>query len=242
MGANAMPGRLLPLARRAGRPVCVMVPGAGGGLAPYLRLASFLGRSYNVYAVRAAGLVPDEAPEAAVPEMADSVLRALEPDGLVPDVVFGWSMGGTVAWEICATLAERGHRPDLVLVDCSPFRLPPDPERDDAILDVIVGMLGPRPEQGTLTRVTDTFRAHVEALTGFDTRRTYDGRVQLLVCSGESDLTDRESALDRWRSLAPDLHLGTVDADHFRVFDPEHLPQLSRSVGEFLGMELGVAG
>jgi len=240
--SSPRPGRLFPISRRKGRPACVMVPGAGGGLVPYLRLGAFLGQTYNVYAVRAAGIVPDEAPEASVPEMADGVLRALEPDGLVPEVVFGWSLGGTVAWEVCATLAERGQHPALVMVDCSPFRLPPDPQRDNEIRDVIVGMLGPRPDEATVARVTRTFRAHVGALADFEPRRTYAGRVLLLVCTGASDLVDRAAAITRWQALAPELRTETLAADHFRVFDPEHLPQLSESIGGFLGMELGVAG
>jgi thioesterase domain-containing protein len=232
--------RLFPIARRGNRPACVMVPGAGGGLVPYLRLGAFLGKTYDVYAVRAAGLVPDEEPEYSVPEMAEGVLRALEPGGLVPEVVFGWSMGGLVAYEVSATLAERGHRPDLVMVDCSPFRLPPDPERDAATREVIVGMLGPRPDAETLERVTRTFHAHIGALIDHEAHRGFGGRVQLLICTGLSDLSDRDAAVAHWRALAPDLQTADLDTDHFRVFDAEHLPQLSSSIGEFLGMGLGV--
>lgn len=241
MTAQAL-GRLIPIARRNGRPSCVMVPGAGGGIVPYLRLGAFLGREYDVYAVRAAGLVPDEAPETSVPEMADGVLRALEPGGLVPDVLFGWSMGGTIAWEVCATLAERGHYPDLVLVDCTPFRRIGDPARDGEIRDVIVDMLGPRPDGPTLARVTSTFQAHLGALASFETERRYAGRVLLLVCTGQSDLEDREAAVARWRALAPRLRTRTLAADHFRVFDPEHLAQLTSTIGEFLDLPAEVAG
>jgi thioesterase domain-containing protein len=216
-----------------------MVPGAGGGLVPYLKLGGQLGEVYNVYAVRAAGLVPGEDPEASVPEMADGVLRALEPEGLVPDLVFGWSMGGTIAWEVCATLAERGHNPDLVIVDCSPFRRATDPVRDDEVRDVIVQMLGPRPDAQTLERVTHTFQVHVEALVAFDIQRRYDGRVLLLICSGESDIADRVAATRRWRDLAPNLRVGTLAADHFRVFDPEHLPELTTGIWNFLGTPRG---
>ena len=54
--APATPGRLFPISRRGIRPVCVLIPGAGGGLVPYLRLGGYLGQVYNVYTVRAAGL------------------------------------------------------------------------------------------------------------------------------------------------------------------------------------------
>jgi thioesterase domain-containing protein len=232
----AVPGRLIPIVRRKDRPTCVMVPGAGGGLIPYLRLGAYLGTAYNVHAVRAAGLVPGEEPERSIPEMADGVLRALESQALVPDVVFGWSMGGTIAWEVCAAFAARGHHPDLVIVDTSPFRRVSDPAGDGEVRDIIVEMLGPRPDEQTLQRVTRTFEAHVGALDRFDTTVRYEGRVLLLLCSGRSDLGDREVAEARWRALAPRLSTGTLDTDHFRVFDPEHLPQLTAAVGGFLGL------
>jgi thioesterase domain-containing protein len=234
------PGRLFPISRRGRRPVCVLVPGAGGGLVPYLRLGGYLGQVYNVYTVRAAGLVPDEEPETSVSQMADAVLHELEPAGLVPEVLFGWSMGGTVAWEVAASLAERGHTPDLVLVDSSPFRLPPDPARDAATRDVIISMLGPRPDEHTVRRVATTFAAHVAALQEFETERRYKGRVQLLICGGDSDLADRAMAVRRWRQLAPNLRTGTLAADHFRVFDPEHLPELTELMGAFLGTRFEV--
>ncbi len=236
------PGRLFPISRRGTRPACVMVPGAGGGLVPYLRLGGYLGQVYNVFAVRAAGLVPDEPPETTVPQMADAVLAALEPGATVPEVLFGWSMGGTVAWEVCASLAERGHHPDLVMVDCSPFALMPDSARDAETLDVIVGMLGPRPDPQTVRRVTETFTAHVGALTDFETTRRYEGRVQLLVCSGDSHMAERAVAVRRWRELAPNLRTGTLNTDHFRVFEPGNLPQLTELMGAFLGMRLEVSG
>ena len=106
--------------------------------------------------------------------------------------------------------------------------------------DVIVSMLGPRPDEQLLHRVTSTFAAHIDALTGFDTHRRYPGRVLLLICTGESDLSDRERAVHRWRELASDLRTGTVAADHFRVFDPEHMPELAPQILEFLGV--GAAG
>jgi surfactin synthase thioesterase subunit len=237
-----VPSRLIPIVRRASRPVCVMLPGLGGGLMPYLRLGAFLGQSYNVYAIRAAGLMPDEEPETAVPEMADGVLRVLESGGLVPDVVFGWSMGGTVAWEVCAALARRGHRPDLVMVDSSPLPLPADRERNDRTLGAIVDMLGPRPDPETLRRLTTTCRLHLDALIRFAVRDSYDGRVLLLTCGGESANGRRDLAVARWHTLVPSLRTGTLAADHFGVFDPEHLPALSSAVGEFLGMPQGVPG
>ncbi|KAA2261530.1 alpha/beta fold hydrolase [Solihabitans fulvus] len=211
-----------------------MLPGAGGGLNPYLRLASYLGRHYSVYAVRAAGLLPDEEPEDSVAAMADSAVAAL--GGLVPDLVFGWSLGGTIGWEVCVRLADRGVRPDLVIVDSSPLARPSTVEADEHIRKVILGGLGPRADEQTVGRVDRTFRAQVAALADYAAVREYAGRVLLLMCpDNDNDFDGRAESVRRWRELAPDLRDGTLDADHFAVFEPEHLDQLTDEIGGFLG-------
>jgi thioesterase domain-containing protein len=228
-------GRLVTLVRRKDRPVCVMLPGAGGGLNPYMRLASHLGKSFSVYVVRAAGLLPRDTVEDTVDAMADSAVEAL--DGREPALVFGWSLGGTIAWEMCARLADRGVQPDLVIVDSSPMPRVPSPESDGRIRDAILRGLGPRPDEGTLQRVEQTFQAQVRALAAYSAQRSYPGRVQLLMCpDNDTDdvLTDRPGDVQRWRSLAPDLRLGKLDASHYEVFDPAHLAQLTGEIDAFL--------
>lgn len=234
-----VPGRLITLVRRKDRPACVMLPGAGGGLGPYLRLASLLGRYYNVYAVRAAGLLPGDVPEDTIEAMADSAVHAL--DGNSPALVFGWSLGGTVAWETCVRLADRGVRPDLVIVDSSPLPRRSTAADDDAIWDIVAGGLGSRPDEGTLARVRRTFQAQLRALAGHAAQREYAGRVLLLMCPDtdvDGKLSDRAGAIRRWRELAPDLRDATLDAGHYEVFDPEHLDRLAAEIGAFTGVEL----
>ena len=46
--AAKTPGRLVTLVRRAHQSACLLLPGAGGGLNPYLRLASFVGSTHAV--------------------------------------------------------------------------------------------------------------------------------------------------------------------------------------------------
>jgi thioesterase domain-containing protein len=234
----AVPGRLITLVRRKDRPACVMLPGAGGGLNRYLRLASRLGEFYSVYAVRAAGLLPDDVVEDSIEAMADSAVRALGERS--PALVFGWSLGGTVAWEVCVRLADRGAHPDLVIVDSSPLPRRSTAADDERIRDIIVGGLGPRPDPGTVARVERTFRAQVRALAGYAAEREYAGRVLLLMCP-DTDVddvqTDRTRAKRRWRELAPDLRTVTLEADHYEVLDPEHLDRLVAEIGAFAGPE-----
>jgi len=230
------PSRLVTLVRRKDRPVCVMLPGAGGGLNPYLRLASYLGRSHSVYAVRAAGLVPGEPPEDSIAAMADSALSALGDRS--PALVFGWSLGGTVGWEVCVRLADRGVCPDLVIVDSSPLPRHATSDEDERIRKLIVAGLGPRPDEHTVARVERTFQAQVRALAGYATEREYPGRALLLMCTETDDgISGRDVALRRWGELAPDLRTATLDAGHYDVFEPAHLDQLTGEIGAFLGQE-----
>ncbi|MFC0542643.1 alpha/beta fold hydrolase [Kutzneria chonburiensis] len=234
MSGTTLPGRLITLVRRKDRPVCVMLPGAGGGLTPYLRLASHLGRTHSVYAVRAAGLLPDETPEDTVARMADSAVDAL--GGLAPALVFGWSLGGTVAWEVCLRLADRGLRPDLVIVDSSPLPRKSSAEDDERVRASVVSGLGPRPDEQTSARVERTVRAQMAALADYAATREYGGRVLLLMCPDDT-FAERAESVHRWHELAPDLRSGTLDADHYAVFDPANLPQLTDAIGDFLGHE-----
>ncbi|ABP53151.1 alpha/beta fold hydrolase [Salinispora tropica] len=233
-----LPGRLVSLLRRGTRPACVLLPGAGGGLHPYLRLAAAIGKTHNVAVVRAAGLLPDEEPEVSIADMADAATRALTADQTVPAAVFGWSLGGAVAWELCVRLAEWGYQPDLVLVDASPLPRRATAEEDARVRETIIGMLGPRPDPATVERVRRVFDTQVAALASYRADRSYPGRVLMLMCTDE-EFTFRAEAEARWRELAPDLSAGRLDAGHFDVFDPERLPQLVDEVTPFLGRASG---
>jgi thioesterase domain-containing protein len=45
----------------------------------------------------------------------------------------------------------------------------------------------------------------------------------------------RAHALARWRELAADLRVANLDANHYEVFEPAHLDQLTGRLGDFLG-------
>lgn len=229
---EATPGRLIVLVRRGQRPTCVILPGGGGGLQPYMRLAAVLGETHNVYAVRAAGLVPGEAPEDRVDLMADSATRALDGAGVTPNLVFGWSMGGVIGWEVCVRLAARRIQPDLALLDSSPLPRVATAKSNAWLLDKVTGMLGPRSDAATVDRVRRTLAAQMAALSEYRADRSYSGRVLMITCADPDPM--RAPSLVEWRSLAPDLRERHVNADHYEVFDPEHLPGLVNALEPFL--------
>lgn len=233
--------RVFPLVRKYQDRRCVVLPGAGGGVQPYLRLASFLGRSHDVYAVAPLGLLAGETPQDDVPAMAGTVLGALDEAFVEPDLVFGWSMGGTLGWEVATALAGRDRRPDLVLVDVWPFRRPSTPQDDGRVEAEIRRGLGPNAAGPVVDRVLAVFRGQVAALARHEASTSYAGRVLLLVCTGDAgkpgyERTGSVEALDRWRSLAPDLRVGELAAGHFEVFEPARHPALVTAVADFLGV------
>lgn len=225
---------MITLVRRKDRPACLLLPGAGGGLVHYFGLASHLGLGYNVYGVRPVGLLAGERPQDTVPAMVDSVLRELDRAELVPELVFGWSLGGLLAWETCVRLADRGHRPRLMLVDSSPLARVSTVDDDRRIEELIVQQLGPKAAPEARDRVARVFRGQVAALNEYRTTREYDADVLLLRCTAPgAGIPD--DAVRRWSELAPNLTTVSLRAGHFDVFDPEHAPALSEAVDGFLG-------
>ncbi|MFF4489535.1 alpha/beta fold hydrolase [Streptomyces sp. NPDC001544] len=232
MTSTAAPGRLVRMARGRNRPGCLILPGAGGGLTPYLRLASVLGGSCSVDFVRPLGLMPGEEPETTVAEMAASVRDAVDEAGAVPRLVVGWSLGGVVAWELCVRLAEDGHRPGLVIVDSSPLPRAPGPGEDERIRDRMVAGLGLKADPETVGRLVRTFAAQAAALGSYAAASAYPGRVLLLVCS-PIQADGREAAVRRWRELAPNLDVVRLNAGHYDVFEPANLPQVATAIHQF---------
>jgi thioesterase domain-containing protein len=211
-----------------------MLPGGGGGFNPYLRLAAHIGATHNVYVVRAAGLVPGEEHEATVDEMAEAAIEALDAAGIAPALVFGWSMGGAIGWELCALLAGRDQLPDLVLVDASPLPRESTAAGDARLRGLVLEALGPHAAPATVDLVRRTFDAQLDALAAYRAQRPYAGRVLLLMCD-DDEFPGRASAAARWSALAPHLESGQLAADHFGVFDPVHLPELTDQIEAFLG-------
>ncbi|SFB13849.1 Thioesterase domain-containing protein [Amycolatopsis marina] len=229
------PGRLITLVRRGSRRTCVLLPGAGGGLGYYLRLAEFLGRTGNVYGIRASGLVAGEEPESRVGDMADSALRALDDAGIEPDLVLGWSMGGVIGWEMCVRLAERGVRPDLALLDSSPLPRAESADSTNWLLDKVGGMLGPRPDKENAARLKRVLMGQLSAVAEYRVDRSYGGRVLLVTCAGPE--ATRELTVANWRNLAPRLREQHLDVDHYEVFRPDNLPALRDSLTPFVTPE-----
>jgi len=121
---------------RAGDGETIICPhSSGGGVQPYLRLVDVLPAGYRALGVQAAGIddgcEPDGTVEAMALRYATDVVAVAPED---PYHLFGWSMGGVIAFEMARVLRDRGHRVGaVVLVDANTeldVRPPPDAESE----------------------------------------------------------------------------------------------------------------
>jgi thioesterase domain-containing protein len=226
MTNTASPASLLvPFGGRHRGPRGVLLHPEGGGLGPYLGVASLLDRHGPVHGIRAAGLLPGETPDVDVSAMVDryhALIRDTADLGGLPDVLFGWSLGGVLAWELAVRMAAGGHRPRVVMVDSPalPREVGPDVRRR-----VLAGLGAIGPHGDLAVR---TAKAHLDAVSRSTVRVAYDGPALLLSCMDEA------GDVAVWRGLGARLRTAELPGGHFDVFTPRVLPVLSAAVTRFL--------
>jgi thioesterase domain-containing protein/acyl carrier protein len=91
------------------------VHGAGGGAFAFLSLARHLGPEQPFYAFQSVGLEQDGDTQISIQFLASTYIRAMrevQPHG--PYLIGGWSMGGTVAFEIALQLEAAGEKVALL--------------------------------------------------------------------------------------------------------------------------------
>jgi len=227
--------RLVTMAGPSGRPACLLLPGVGGAPGQYLPLAAELASRFDLYSVRAAGLLECEAAEDSVPQMTDSILGMLELAGLRPYLVLGWSFGGLLGWELGQRLAGSGQLPRLVLVDSSPFPRSASAADDADVLRRIDQHLGPAPEP-VRQRLGTVVRGQLIAMASYRADGHYPGQVLALACDDE-EFGDRSLELARWRQLAPRLTTGWLSAGHYQALSADRVGELCRRLADFLAAE-----
>ncbi|MEV0190074.1 acyl-CoA dehydrogenase family protein [Kitasatospora purpeofusca] len=100
----------------AGRVVLFAHP-VGGSLLAYQPLVRRLADHRCLGLDATARAVADAGPAGSVQELARRHVESFGEHGPRIDVVCGWSFGGALAWEIACLLAERGERPEVLLLD-----------------------------------------------------------------------------------------------------------------------------
>jgi thioesterase domain-containing protein len=147
-----------------------------------------------------------------------------------PRLLFGWSLGGVVAWELAARLAGEGRRPRVVMVDSPAARIDRDPTaarrwRERVHASPAAGDSGVPADRAALTA-----DAHLDAVVSYRAELRHDCPTLLMPCADE----DNGDHLTVWREVATNLTVRPLPGDHFTAFDGERLPLLLNHLGAFL--------
>ncbi|MEV6955917.1 alpha/beta fold hydrolase [Streptomyces sp. NPDC051183] len=230
--ATTHPPLLIPLGEGEGGDQTVLLPAAGGGISPYYQLAGELVRRGPVHAIRAAGLLPGERPDRDVPAMVERYLAELRTLPRPPRYLVGWSLGGVLAWELAARLAQEGGAPApaVVMVD-SYAELSARPGTDrEAFLDRIGRSMGSRPDGEQGERLREVAAAHLEAAYAHRASDAHTGPALLVSCTA-----DRHSdQLGQWARRAPQLRVRELECTHFEALDATRAPLLHHHIDGFL--------
>ena len=109
---------LVAISTHGSKPALFAVPGVGGNVLAFAKLAALLGRDRPVYGLQARGLDGVEPPFATVAEAAAYYLeeiRSVQPRG--PYFIGGTCTGGVIAFEMARRLRAQGERVGLAMME-----------------------------------------------------------------------------------------------------------------------------
>jgi thioesterase domain-containing protein len=197
----------------------------GGHVLCYVDLARSLGTLRPFYGIQAQGLQGEMTPCADVVAMAAHYLKAirsLQPRG--PYWLGGWSMGGTVAFEIAQQLhAQDEEVARLVLIDTETTavaRATDRAVRDPELVNEIPRDIDPRQLSHLLSVITNNNRA----LKAYRERR-YSGGLTLLRASQQPPGRSHDLG---WNELVTGgVDVAIVPGDHYSIFQRPSLGVLA---------------
>jgi len=220
----------------ADRQPLFLVHAVGGSVLAYAGLARALGAGQPVWGLQAPSA--EELPAVTLEALAARYVagvRRVQPSG--PYHLGGWSMGGTVAYEMARQLTAAGEEAALVaILDAD---APSGPEGgtdvDDATLEArferdlaAVSAAGLAPED--FARLFAVFRRNYRALLAY-APQPYTGPVTLFVA--EHGYGPAGAAA--WKALAPAAEVVRVGGDHYTLLGPGHRERLAAELARYLG-------
>jgi len=135
---------LVPLKGVGSGRTLFLVHAVSGSAYSYAPLAERLRADAPVVGLEAPGLAGEQAPVESLTELAARYVRAVrgrQPRG--PYRIGGWSMGGTVAFEMAQQLVGAGQEVDApVLIDSDAPGLVPDPDEDEVVRTFVSNLAG----------------------------------------------------------------------------------------------------
>jgi len=226
-----------------------LVHGLGGYITNLVPLARELNDRYDVYALEAVGPFDDRPPHASIPEMAEyyvAAVRRRQPDG--PYLLAGWSMGGTIAWEMCRQLIAQDQTVGpLTLIDAHPLWTYGSNLRFGFVASRLLDQLGPAfadirslpkakrwqalidrageyqgPGAVSIGRLIRTCEAHLSAGAAY-----VPERIGVDVTALWAKQRWGRPLTSPWRSRARSYVARTVPGDHYSMLEPTHVGQLA---------------
>lgn len=118
------------------KPLFFIHPGGGGAIC-YLSLANNINIDMPIYGIQSVGYDQDIEPYTSIPRMAEHYVKEIKTiQGSGPYRIAGWSMGGTIAFEMAKLLRKEGEEVSFIgLLDAHPFdRINQLKDREESIV------------------------------------------------------------------------------------------------------------
>ncbi|MFI9219501.1 thioesterase II family protein [Streptomyces werraensis] len=236
-----------PARPRAPRLLCL--PHAGGSAGFFLPLSYALAPDVNVLAVQYPGRQDRRGEPAArsVAQLADSLVRLLDPGDSTALALFGHSMGAVVAFELARRLEAGGHPVSLLVASArrGPF-LPPGPSfhhLGDAAILAEVERLGradslPPEHPGLLKLALPAMRADFEAVETYRAAPAPPLRCPVLSVTGADDPRVSPADAGAWSAVttAP-ASLSVHPGGHFYLL--ARVAEVAAELRHALGVRAG---
>ncbi len=234
---------LKPLNRADGKTAAYAIPVAGGHMSDYLALAhelepvlSFMGAPFGP-SMESNGSGATLQNLATLPQQ----LIAAEPGGTA--LIFGYSFGGAVAYEVASTLSKQDKQVSLVLIDAVPIWV--DPLRMAravwrAARDGDIGLLQRRLRQaaGGMVSGAKIEEQHTNAIKNFQPMPSAIQRT-LVIVSDENPR--KEETIREWnRLVGSGVDIAGARGDHFTMMREPHVAGLAKTIRDWLDTTKGL--
>lgn len=254
-GTGKLPDTLVTLRAEGTRPPLYCVHPASGSPFCYSGLARLLDPEQPVFAFEAPGLDGDHPPVRSLAELVDTHLAAMTPGVAARPVrrvsLLGWSMGGTVAFELARRLLATGvDVASLILVDTPVPRWDEPPPEQDILRRFLMEAAGADratdADVAELRRLLDgagdpddfdtelmrhryaVFRANTHVLVGHRISAPLPLRVDLI----RAERSPAEYM--RWDRWAEGMRTHLLAGDHMSIWSGASLGALAGTVAEIL--------
>ncbi len=252
---------LVPIKSQGNKPPLFCIHPSGGNVLCYQDLAYQLDLEQPVYGLQSFGLNPENEPHSSIEQMASYYIQAIQtvqPHG--PYFLFGWSLGGIVAFEMAQQLSRQGEQiAFLASVDSDPLFTTSELENDDAVLMVwLLGQelepclseiqqLAPQekllymleqakqknlvPEEFDLAEVQHLLEINKLNILALGKYQPQLYSGAMIVIQASETETDLASV---WNEFVEELHTDMIPGNHYNLVRPPQVQRLAQILQKYL--------